>query len=210
MPHYENAVIYKIHSLNPDVKEIYVGSTCDFANRKYHHKRNCNKPSDKKYHLKVYTYIRDNGGWDKFMMTPIKMYPCKSKMELHIEERKNIEELNATLNSSVPGRTDKEYREQNKEKIKQQKKEYYEQNKDKFKEYQIKNREKLKEYRKEYYKEYAIKNKEKIKQQHLNYYEQNKDKKKEYAIKNKDKRNAQARARYAKKKQERLNQVNNI
>jgi len=169
MPHYENAVIYKIHSLNPDVKEIYVGSTCDFANRKYKHKKCCNNPNNRSYNLKVYKYIRDNGGWDKFMITPIKMYPCKSKMELHIEERKNIEELNATLNICIPTRTCKEYN-----------------------------------------KEYNIKNRDKIKINNKKYYEQNKDKKKEYDIKNKDKRNAQARARYAKKKQERLNQVNNI
>jgi len=156
MPHYENAVIYKIHSLNPDVKEVYVGSTCDFANRKYNHKKCCNNPNDNGYNYKLYKYIRENGGWDKFMMTPIKMYPCNSKMELHIEERKNIEELNATLNSDIPSRTKKEY-------MKEYNNKYKEQNKEKIKAYDKKYRQKRKAYQQSYQQSYKIKNKEKLK-----------------------------------------------
>jgi hypothetical protein len=66
----------------------------------------------------------------------------------------------------------KEYREKNKEKIKEQKKEY-------IKEYHEKNKEKIKEQKKEYHE----KNKEKKKE----YYEKNKEKKKEYYEKNKEK-----------------------
>ena len=62
----------------------------------------------------------------------------------------------------------KQYYEQNKDKIKQ----YYEQNKDKISDYQRDYREKNKDKKKQYYEQ----NKDKIKQ----YYEQNKDKKREY------------------------------
>jgi len=69
----------------------------------------------------------------------------------------------------------KEYREKNKDKIKEVKKEYYEKNKDKIKEYREKNKDKIKEVKKEY----REKNKDKIKEVGKEYYEKNKDKIKE-------------------------------
>ena len=140
MPNYSKSVIYKIHSLDKDINEIYVGSTCNFRTRKYNHKTCCNNPNDKAYNFKLYKYIRDNGGWDKFMMTIIKEYPCSNKRQLHIEERRVMEELGAKLNGHIPSRTHKEsykiWRDNNKE----YHKEYYNQNKEKIKEY-------IKEYR---------------------------------------------------------------
>ena len=48
-----------------------------------------------------------------------------------IEERKYIELLKSDLNKYVPGRTKKEYREDNKDNILKQRKQYYETHKDK-------------------------------------------------------------------------------
>ena len=90
----------------------------------------------------------------------------------------------------------KEYRNQNKEKISEQRKEHYEQNKEKIlernKEYREQNREKILERNKEYSKEYYEQNKEKITKQL-----------KEYRNQNKDKRNALTAKRRARKLQAR-------
>ena len=79
----------------------------------------------------------------------------------------------------------KEYYESNKDKIKEYYKEYnkkyYESNKDKIKEYRESNKDKIKEYNKEYSKEYYESNKDKIKEYSKEYYESNKDKRKEYS-----------------------------
>ena len=80
MPKYENSVIYKIkHNEDYDDTNIYIGSTSNFKNRKYQHKCSCNSEKGKKYNLPVYQYIRDNGGWDNFVMIPIEQYSCNDK-----------------------------------------------------------------------------------------------------------------------------------
>ena len=58
-----------------------------------------------------------------------------SKMELLNKERKWMKKLNATLNQTVPGRTANEYREQNKDKRKENSKQYYEKNKEHISQY---------------------------------------------------------------------------
>jgi gas vesicle protein len=78
-------------------------------------------------------------------------------MELNRREGEHIRNNNC-INRYIAGRTKKEYREDNKEKIKEQKKEYYEDNKEKIKQYLENNKEKIKEQMKEYRED----NKEKI------------------------------------------------
>ena len=88
---------------------------------------------------------------------------------------------------------DKEYRERNKEHLKEIKKKYYENNKEQLKEYKKEWREYHKEYIKEQKKEFYENNKEQIKEKSKEYYENNKDRikeqKKEYYENNKDKIN---------------------
>ena len=85
----------------------------------------------------------------------------------------------------------KEYRENNKDKIKEKKKEYYKKNKDKlkekYKERYKNNKDKIKEYYKEYYEENKDKLKEKYKERYKNNKDKIKEKKKEYHENNKDK-----------------------
>ena len=57
----------------------------------------------------------------------IEMFPCGSKAELFARERYWIEILNC-VNKIVPGRSDKEYREDNKERISKNQKLYRERN----------------------------------------------------------------------------------
>ena len=62
MPNYEKCVMYKIICNDTTIKDIYVGSTCNFTRRKCGHKSDCNNANTSRYNLKVYQFIRTNGG----------------------------------------------------------------------------------------------------------------------------------------------------
>jgi len=215
MTMYQKAVIYKLVCNDLNIKDIYVGSTCNFTRRKYGHKTSCNNEKSLQYNLSVYQCIRNNGGWVNWGMIMIEQYSCEDKRQLEKRERFWIESLKPTLNKNIPTRTIKEYNKDNREKISDQQKEYYEKNKGKLsekqKEYREKNKEKNSEYGKdwrysqmgkdwrlknkeknsEYGKEYREKNKEKNSEKKKEWYEKNKEKlaekKKEYYEKNKEK-----------------------
>jgi len=135
MTFYDKSIIYKLkHNEDYDDTNIYIGSTSNFKNRKYQHKTACNNEKSKHYNVPVYQYIRANGGWNEWVMIPIEVYSCNSKNELEIRERHHIDFLRPTLNKQIPTRTDKEYREDNKEKNKEYSKEYTKDNKEKIEE----------------------------------------------------------------------------
>jgi hypothetical protein len=150
---YSNTIIYKIVCKDINIKECYVGQTTNFSKRKYNHKSDCSNINSKHSNVYIYQFIKENGNWDNWDMIEIEKYNAVDKLDAAKRERYWIETLQATLNKIIPTRTEKEY-----------KKEYRQENKDKIKE-------KAKEYRQE--------NKDKIKEQHKEYYEQNKDKIKE-------------------------------
>ena len=129
---YNNAVIYKLVCKDVEIKELYVGSTTNFAQRKTMHKSSCNNINSKGYNIYVYSFIRSNGGWENWDMVEIIKLNCVDGNELLRYERNYIEQLQAKLNKNIPTRTIKEYQKANKEKII----EYYETNKDHLKEYQ--------------------------------------------------------------------------
>ena len=147
MPEYINSCIYIIKSKDVNIKKVYIGSTCNFSKRKSNHKRNCNNKNLKHYNYNVYKYIRENNGWTAWKMTIVKNFPCNNKSELEAEEKKTILEFgfDNLLNKQQPTRTQKQYRIDNKERMKQ----YYEDKKEALTEYQkqyrIDNKEKLKE-----------------------------------------------------------------
>ena len=126
---YSKGFIYRLVCKDLSVKEIYVGSSTNFRQRKAQHKCSCTNPNNSKYHLKVYEYMRNNGGWDIWDMVLLEKYPCNDKYELEKRERHWMEELKSSLNSNIPTRTDQEWEEDNKE----HRKEYYQQNKEEIK-----------------------------------------------------------------------------
>ena len=130
MDRYQNGLIYKIVCNNTDIKDTYVGSCCHFRKRKNAHKTDCNNKKSKKYNLRVYQFIRENGRWDNWSMIQIEPYPCNNKRELETRERYWLEQLNANLNSQIPSRTQKEYQQDNKDKIATQRKQYQQDNRD--------------------------------------------------------------------------------
>ena len=99
MTKYSNGVIYII-VCNSDKTLLYIGSTIHYNRRMTNHKYACNAVSDKKYSLKLYTMIRDNGGWDNFTISILKPYPCETKQQLCIEENRIMIEMEATMNGN--------------------------------------------------------------------------------------------------------------
>jgi hypothetical protein len=147
--------IYKITCKDETIKDFYVGSTNNITVRKYQHKTCCNNEKSKKYNLRVYKTIRENGGWINWDFTVIEQLKEHTKIQAHIREEHHRKELNASLNSQKAHITKEELKEYKKEYMKEYKKEYYEINKDKLidqqKEYYEINKDIIKEYKKEWY-----------------------------------------------------------
>ena len=79
MPNYSKTCIYKICCLDPTITSLYVGSTCNFSRRKYEHKKICYSEKNRNYNMKIYQFIRDNGGWDNWTMIEVAKFVCDSK-----------------------------------------------------------------------------------------------------------------------------------
>jgi hypothetical protein len=157
MPDYKNGKIYKVWS--PQGNEIYIGSTIQplYARLSAHKtKGNCNS----KILFEKYDDVR---------IELIECVPCDNKEELTRKEGEYIRNLDC-VNRKIAGRTqkesNKEWCENNKEKIKEYKKEYYKEYYEKIKEQKKEYRENNKEKINEYHKEYRENNKEKIKEYH--------------------------------------------
>jgi hypothetical protein len=146
---YSNTIIYKIACKDAEITDVYVGHTTNFCLRKRCHKHQSTNPNAKAYHLYVYQFIRDHGGFNNWQMVEVKTYTCTSNLDASSRERYWLQKLNAKLNKQIPSRTTKEYhalyRENNKEKLQEYSKAYYKEH----------NTEKLQEYRKAYYKEHS-------------------------------------------------------
>ena len=91
--------IYRIESINKDIKEFYIGSTENLAQRITKHKYSCNTNYNKDYNIRLYKFIRDNGGFCKWKFVVEADTPNHNK-----EERLELEQyykdlLNPQLNS---------------------------------------------------------------------------------------------------------------
>jgi len=131
MNKYENGKIYKIVDDTND--NIYIGSTYQkyLSRRLQGHLTNYKRYIEGKRERNITSFkIFENSSYH---IELIEKYPCKNRMELEKRERYYIESLEC-VNKVIPGRTPKEYREANKDKIKK----YYEKNKDKINEQQKK------------------------------------------------------------------------
>jgi len=166
---YKRGKIYTVRCKYDD-SLIYVGSTIEKLSirmAKHRYDKTCS----------LYKYV--DGDWKNWYIELYEEYPCNNKQILEKREGEMIREI-GNINNVIAGRTQKEYRQDNKEKIAEQRKEYREANGDKINEkkkehYQV-NREKINEKKKEHYqvnseiileknKEYRQANKEKIAEQ---------------------------------------------
>jgi hypothetical protein len=92
---YSNTIIYKIICKDPSIKEVYVGHTTNFVNRKSAHKTN-----SKINNSKLYCYIRAHGGWDNWEIIILDNIECKNYEEAKKAEQSYIDKYNCELNSS--------------------------------------------------------------------------------------------------------------
>jgi hypothetical protein len=99
---YSNTIIYKITCNDVNNKEVYVGHTTNFVQRKYAHKQSCINEKSANYKCKLYEVIRNNGGWNNWKMEIINFFNCKNHYEARIKEQEFFVSLNATLNSIEP------------------------------------------------------------------------------------------------------------
>jgi hypothetical protein len=154
---YSKGKIYKIVDLASN--ECYIGSTCEptLARRLAGHVRNFKDYKNGKYQYVTSFKIIEKGNYD---IQLIENYSCENKDELHAREGHFIKQMEC-VNKLVPGRTKKQYYEDNVDKIKQ----YYKNNKEiileKRKQYCEENQEYLKEWHKQYRKDNIDKVKEK-------------------------------------------------
>ena len=123
MSKYSEGLIYKLCCNDPNIHDIYVGSTTNFAMRFYSHKSMCHNQISNSFNHYKYKFIRDNGGFGEWTMQLIEKFPCKNVTELHTRERFWYDQLNCTLNKAVPAQTAQEYYEVNRHIINEKKRE---------------------------------------------------------------------------------------
>jgi hypothetical protein len=176
MPNYQNGKIYIIVCNITD--ECYIGSTTEptLARRLAKHVKDYKVWKSGKSG-KVYSY--DIIGRGDYQMLLIENFPCNSRDELTSREGEMIRQYKMNslcMNKNIAGRTIQQWKEDNKDKVKDMKKNYYINNKEKLddnrKKWCEKNKDKLKERKKEYY----AKHLEKLSQNNINYKQVNKEK----------------------------------
>ncbi len=141
MSNYQNGKIYKI--IDNTNGNIYIGSTVQTLQRRLSgHINDFQRylKDSKCYRVSSFEILQNNNYEIKF----IELYPCGSKQELNKREGYHIKSLEC-VNKCVAGRTDAEYRIDNKDKIAEVKKKYREENKDKIAEVKKKYREENKD-----------------------------------------------------------------
>ena len=187
LDNYQNGKIYKLWSLETD--EIYVGSTCCPLYKRMSKHREA-LTMNTKNHRKLYIEM-NRLGKDAFSIELIENYPCTSIEELRKREGYWIRELKATLNIQIAGRTQKDYRDEHKEEMKEYLKQYRITNYEKLSKDQKIRRENNKDYIKEWKKQHYEANKDAIRAKHKEYREKHRDvvleKKKQYYHQNREK-----------------------
>ena len=103
-PNYSKSAIYKLLCNDPLITEIYIGSSTNTKQREKNHKRNCNNEKNKKhYNLRVYTFIRANGGWNNWKLVIIEEnFPCENASQMRAKERYHYDLLKPQLNMVRP------------------------------------------------------------------------------------------------------------
>ena len=179
---YKRGRIYTIRSHKTNL--VYVGSTCQkyLSSRMTGHRNDYKlyKNGGKKYCSSFEIFKIDEGCYIQLY----EQYPCDNKEELEKREGEIIRELDC-VNKCIAGRKIHEWRQDNKEHIKEYNKKWKENNK-----------ERVKEYHKQNYET----NKENIKAKSREYHNNNKEKcnarSREYRAKHKKELNAKAKQKY--------------
>ena len=218
MPDYTKGKIYKIYS--PTKNLMYIGSTTrNLPQRMAEHVSHFKRYKNGKGNL-FFTAFKILECED-YKIELIENYPCNNSQQLTKKEGEHIKILDC-INKRIEGRTPQEYREANKEEIKQREKQYREANKEekkqrdkqyyeehkeeikqRDKQYREANKEEIQERKKQYYEA----NKEEIKQRKKQYREANKEQRKEYREANKEVIKEKDKQRRKQKKEQKKEQT---
>ena len=193
--------IYAIKSPNTDL--YYIGSTTQPLYKRF----NAHKIDYKKYLTETYHFVTSYKilEHDDAYIELLEEINCENRKQLEKREGELIREHRALcVNKTIAGRTQKEWTQDNIDKIKEQKKQYRIDNLDKIKQhdkqYYIDNADKIKQDSKQY----RIDNSDKIKQDAKQYYIDNADKikqdNKQYRIDNSEMLKEKRRIKYAETK----------
>ncbi len=144
--------IYIIRSIEPSIKDCYIGSCKDMKKIKNKHKTNCYNENRPHYNSKLYKCIRANGGIENFEIIEIASVWKKATKSLVQIKQDYIDMWKPTLNERRAYTSEQQK--------KQQKKEWKNNNKEHYKQYYEKNKDRIKEN----YKQYYEKNKDRIKE----------------------------------------------
>ena len=106
---YSNTIIYKITCKDTTIKDVYVGHTTNFVQRKHSHKQCCINAKSSNYKCKLYETIRNTGGWTNWTMEIINFFNCRDHYAARKKEQEYFVLLNATLNSIEPLPKPKEF-----------------------------------------------------------------------------------------------------
>jgi hypothetical protein len=182
MPDYSKCIIYQIKCL--ETGDVYIGSTTrSLQTRMSQHK-------DLKYSTTTSKQIIERGNYKEEVL----LYcSCRDMKELHRLEGNFILAEPNCINKCIAGRTEKEWLQDNKDKVKQRDKQYRQDNKDNIKQYRQDNKDNIKQYKKQYYQD----NIDKIRQRKKQYYQDNKTRRrqidKQYYQNNKDRKKNRAK-----------------
>jgi len=102
---YSDTIIYKIVCKDTSIKDIYIGYTTNFVQRKHTHKQHCANIKLPNYNCKLYKTIRNNGGWINWKMIIIDKINCKDSFDAKQTAVKYITLFNATLNDTIQTQT---------------------------------------------------------------------------------------------------------
>ena len=188
MPDYTKGKVYCIRSYQTD--DIYIGSTTQALSMRIGgHRANYKLYLNNKYNYVTSFEIIQ---YDDCYIELIELCSCLSKEELCKREGEHIRLMHC-VNKYIAGRTIKQYREDNKDELKEYIKQYREEHKNELKQYRESNKDEIAERSKKYYednKDEIKKKKKQYREEHKNelkqYYEDNKDKRKQYYEDNKD------------------------
>jgi len=154
----KSAVVYKITCNNSNCNDSYVGCTLEFTKRKYMHKH-----QSKFNKQPIYQSMRNNGGFNNFTFNVLAILPnWETKKDYLMIEKHFIETLKPNCNNNIPLRTNKEWLEANKDKMKLYLQKYVKKNKQKINNYNLKWREKNRKKLADNANKWYSKNKEKV------------------------------------------------
>ena len=148
---WSNGKIYKIISNNPDIKEVYYGSTVQkLLTRMAGHRDSYTSWIKGKGGCCASSfYLFEKYGVEQFHIELIENYPCESREQLHTRENIYIRGYDCVnKKSAITTREElqkynKQYKIDNKDKIREREKQYKIDNKERLKQYRIDNKDRI-------------------------------------------------------------------